>query len=92
MLRLGIPPATPAHRERWLREVSTVAAYRDRWHISAQSPLDKRGCVISTDQTGQRQRAQAAVIRAMALGGTGAEQQTFPVPEAAVEVRRGVEL
>jgi hypothetical protein len=38
----GTPPATPAHRERWLREVSTVAAYRDRWHISGQSPLGER--------------------------------------------------
>ena len=36
---LGAPPSEPAQRERWLREVSTVAAYRDRWHIEGQRPL-----------------------------------------------------
>jgi hypothetical protein len=35
----GSPPSAPAQRERWLREVSTVAAYRDRWHIEGQGPL-----------------------------------------------------
>ena len=36
---LGAPPREAAQRERWLREVSTVAAYRDRWHIEGQRPL-----------------------------------------------------
>jgi len=89
--RLGNPPTAPALRVRWLREVSTVAAYRERWHISGQSPLAKRGDVSSSEQAGQRHRAQAAVTRAMALSDTGTEQQAIPVLEAAVEVWRGVE-
>ena len=28
---LGIPPSEPARREQWMRQVATVAAYRDRW-------------------------------------------------------------
>ena len=59
--RLGTPPAATGRRERWIREVSTVAAYRDRWHISGQSALGKQGDVSSIEQTGQRQRALAAV-------------------------------
>ena len=37
--RLGSPPSDPARRARWLREVSTVAAYRDRWHIAEQPSI-----------------------------------------------------
>jgi hypothetical protein len=90
--RLGTPPATPAHRERWLREVSTVAAYRDLWHISGQSPLGERDGGRSAEQTGQLRRAQAAATRAVAFGGARTQHQTVPVPEAAVEVRGGIEL
>jgi hypothetical protein len=74
-----------------MREVSTIAAYRDRWHITGQSALGKQGDAPSTEQTDQRQRAQAAAARAIALGGTGIEQHNFPSPEVAVEVHRGVE-
>jgi len=90
--RLGTPPAAPVSRERWVREVSTVAAYRDRWHISGQSTLGRQGDVSSIEQTGQRQRAQAAAARAIAISGARMEQQNSPSPEAAVEVQRGVEL
>ena len=65
--RLGIPPASPARRERWIREVSTIAAYRDRWHLSGQNPVGKLGNTISIEQTSQRQRALAAADRATAL-------------------------
>ena len=41
--RLGTPPASPARRERWIREVSTIAAYRDRWHISGPEPSWQAG-------------------------------------------------
>ena len=36
--RLGPAPDHPGHRARWLREVSTIAAYRDRWHITGPAP------------------------------------------------------
>ena len=90
--RLGTPPATPARRERWIREVSTIAAYRDRWHITGQSPVGKQGDTSSIEQTGQRQRALAAAARATAISSAALEQQSSLSPEVAVEVQRGVEL
>ena len=53
----GLRQLRPARRERWMKEVSTIAAYRDRWHISGQNPVGKPGNTISIEQTGQRQRA-----------------------------------
>jgi conjugative relaxase-like TrwC/TraI family protein len=91
VVNLGTSPATPARRERWMRELSTIAAYRDRWHVTGRSTLDKRGNV-SAEQTGQRQRAQAAVTRATAISSAELEQQSHFSPEVAVETQRGVEL
>jgi conjugative relaxase-like TrwC/TraI family protein len=90
--RLGSPPATPARRERWIREVSIIAAYRDRWHIAAHSVLGKQGDVSSLEQTGDRQRAQAAAARAMAISSAGTEQQHNQSPEVEVQVLREVDL
>jgi hypothetical protein len=90
--RLGTLPATPARREDWMRELSTVAAYRDRWQITGQAVLGKQSDVGSLEQTGQRQRAQAAAVRAMAINSAGAEQQTGPSHVVEVQVQRGVEL
>jgi conjugative relaxase-like TrwC/TraI family protein len=89
---LGSPPAAPVRLERWMREVSTVAAYRDRWHISGQSTLGKQGDVRSSEQGGQRQRAQTAAARAIATSGARMDQQMGSSPEVTVEVERGVEL
>jgi conjugative relaxase-like TrwC/TraI family protein len=90
--RFGIPPASPARREQWMREVSTVAAYRDRWHISGQSTLGKQSDVSISEQTSQRRRALAATARAIAISGAGMEQQNSSRPQVAVEMQRGVEL
>jgi hypothetical protein len=90
--RLGTPPATPARRERWIEEVSTIAAYRDRWHITGHSAVGTQGDARSTEQTGQRQRALAAAARATALSNAAPEQQSSLTPEVAVEAQRGVEL
>jgi len=90
---LGTPPASPARRERWIREVSTIAAYRDRWHITGQSLVGRQSDMSSTEQTGQYQRALAAVARAAAIGSAALEQQSRCGPEVAVEaVQWGVEL
>ncbi len=90
--RFGIPPTAPARREHWLRALTTVAAYRDRWHITGEGVLGKQGDVSSTEQIGQRQRAQAAAARALAISSVSVEKQTGTGPELAVEVERGVEL
>jgi conjugative relaxase-like TrwC/TraI family protein len=90
--RIGTPPPSAARRERWMSEVSTVAAYRDRWHIFGQSTLGKQSDVDNSEQTSQRQRALAAAARAMAISGAEMEQQMSPSPEVAVELQRGIEL
>ncbi|MGH8981624.1 MAG: MobF family relaxase, partial [Acidimicrobiales bacterium] len=86
----GNPPSEPARRERWLREVSTVAAYRDRWHLTSGRPLGAETDVGSIEQQTQRQRAQAAIGRALAISRAETELPAGPVLE--VEVQRGVEL
>ena len=44
--RLGTAPATAAARRRWLHEVRTVAAYRDRYKVEGRrvlgEPKDRR--------------------------------------------------
>jgi conjugative relaxase-like TrwC/TraI family protein len=89
--RLGSPPSDPARRAQWMREISTVAAYRDRWHISDPSTLGKQSDVGTTEQTGQRRLAQAAAAQAIAISGARANQQNSPSPGATLEVQRGVE-
>jgi conjugative relaxase-like TrwC/TraI family protein len=88
---LGSPPSEPARRERWLREVSTVAAYRDRWHLTSRRPLGSDRDMTSTEQQTQRRRAQAAIKRAVAISKTETEQPAGPVVEVEVHVQRGVE-
>lgn len=39
--RLGTPPKEDAAHGRWLDEVRTVAAYRDRYRVNTSSPLDE---------------------------------------------------
>ena len=89
--RLGTPPATPARRERWIREVSTIAAYRDRWHITGHSAVGQQSDTSSIEQTRQRQRALAAATRATTISSVALQQSSFS-PEVAVEAQRGVEL
>jgi hypothetical protein len=42
---LGQTPQTPIARARWLREVSTIAAYRDHWHITEDGIVGSAGDV-----------------------------------------------
>jgi conjugative relaxase-like TrwC/TraI family protein len=90
--RLGTPPASPERRELWIRELSTVAAYRDRWHITGQSLVGRHHDMSNIEQTGQCQRALAAAARATAIGSAGLELQSSLGPEVPVEVQRGLEL
>ncbi len=62
--RLGPAPDDPGLRARWLREVSTIAAYRDRWHITGPAPIGTVRKVGSTEQMSQFRRALAAAEHA----------------------------
>jgi hypothetical protein len=62
--RLGTPPTTHAARSRWLNEVSTVAAYRDRYRVDGGSAL---GECRTEAQKLDAARAQKAIRRAWAI-------------------------
>jgi hypothetical protein len=65
---LGTVPDDPARRARWVREVSTVAAYRDRWHITGEQTIGSPSDAMSSEQTSQRCLAEGAATRALAIG------------------------
>jgi hypothetical protein len=62
---LGTLPANPAQRERWMRELTTVAAYRDRWHVTSKSLVGKHSDTSNIEQTGQCRRVLAAAARTL---------------------------
>ena len=62
--RLGTPPVSDADRRRWLNEVRTVAAYRDRYQVDGRSAL---GEVRHTVQNFDVARARQAIRRARAI-------------------------
>jgi conjugative relaxase-like TrwC/TraI family protein len=90
--QLGSPPSHPLDRERWLKEVSTVAAYRDRWHISGQRVIGASSESGTTEQRGHWRRAQGAGRRALALGRGQTTQVTSVGVDQQVEAQRGVDL
>lgn len=65
--RLGDPPTDRRERQRWDRELATVAAYRDRYRISSMTPL---GADVGPDaQRLDRARAEFALRRAQSAEG-----------------------
>ena len=89
---LGPPPSEPAKRERWFREVSTVAAYRDRWHIEGQGPLGAAPDRENHEQTAQRAEALSAGKWARAISTPAVDQPNGQAWEPQVEISRGIEL
>ncbi len=59
-----------------MRALSTVAAYRDRWHITGEGSIGNRSDVGSTEQMSERKRAQAAAQRALAISHESKNKQT----------------
>jgi hypothetical protein len=74
-----------------MHEVSTVAAYRDRWHIISQRAVGTDAEPGSIEERSQRQRARAAIERAVAITTAQGEQATSANPQVEVEVQRGLE-
>ena len=89
---LGGPPSGAAKRERWLREVSTVAAYGDRWNVEGERPLGAAPGREDLDRTAQRKRALAAGERAKAISASTMSRQIAPGLEVDVGTPQGVEL
>jgi hypothetical protein len=92
MQRFGSVPSDSDRRALWLHEVSTVAAYRDRWHISEHRGIGNQSDVSSTEQMFQRQRAKLAAERAMALNVADHEKRAIPGSDPQVKAVRHVDL
>jgi len=63
--RLGTPPTDRHARQKWLTQAATVAAYRDRYRITASTALG-----VGADSEAQRldeSRAKLAIARAAAI-------------------------
>jgi hypothetical protein len=89
--RLGRAPDDRGHRARWLREVSTIAAYRDRWRITGPRTLGGGDDVTSVEQTSQLQRALVAGERARAMSRAVGATETSTGHEVEIDAVRGVE-
>ena len=67
-LSLGRPAADPDRREEWLRQLDTVAAYRDRWQVRGPAVLGTEP--RSYEQLTHQQCAQHAMSTALEIGHT----------------------
>ncbi len=87
---LGPTPQTLRAHARWLREVSTIAAYRDRWHVTDDGTICGAGDVASSEQRSQRKLVLAAAARAAAICHDA--QVTSPAWEPQRDVAPGIDL
>jgi hypothetical protein len=89
---LGAIPENPERRARWVHEILTVAAYRDRWHITGNETIGRAVDGVSSEQTVQRRLAEGAALRARTVsdGARRGAQRYDHAPQMGVE--RGVEL
>jgi hypothetical protein len=88
--QLGTRPDQPAARARWIREVATIAAYRDRWNIHDRTILGPNS--LSTEHTEQRRIAQQAVSRALAQHDDDMDSAAAPARSLGWQLERSVEL
>jgi hypothetical protein len=89
--RLGPAPNDRGHRARWLHEVSTIAAYRDRWHITGPGALGGGDDVKSIEQMNQLQRALRAAVHARAITHAGGTTQMSTTQDVEIGAVRGVD-
>jgi len=76
---LGVPPTDPMARERWMRAVTTVAAYRERWNIPVgHVPLVPDNAMEPVEALRDRTRARAATELAIKLSATLATPRAEP--------------
>jgi hypothetical protein len=89
---LGSPPPDPARRLGWLREVCTVAAYRDRWSITGPTAIGRRDDASNIEQLGQHKRAEGAIDRAVSLTRSAPKTQHPSEPSVRPRIENGVQL
>jgi hypothetical protein len=86
--KLGRPPAHPATREAWQRQLDTIAAYRERWQINGSTVLGQAN-PVGLEQETQRRLAQQAVERALRIHRD--VQRTVSADEQSMGIETGVE-
>jgi hypothetical protein len=86
--KLGQPPANPSRREAWLRQLDTIAAYRERWQINGSTILGQAN-PTGLEQETQRRLAQQAIERALRIRRD--EQETVAAPVQSMAVETGIE-
>jgi conjugative relaxase-like TrwC/TraI family protein len=89
---LGAIPEDPERRARWVYEILTVAAYRDRWHITGNETIGRAVDGVSTEQAVQRRLAEGAALRARAVSDGARREQPRYDHASQMGVERGVEL
>jgi conjugative relaxase-like TrwC/TraI family protein len=95
-VKIGRPPADPLRRQAWLREVATVAAYRDRWNATGRTVLPGGETAGSIERLGHYKRAKAAAERALAIsrnvGNVSTQAHTQPEIAQHIELQSGADL
>jgi hypothetical protein len=86
--KLGQPPAHPAKREAWRRQLDTIAAYRERWQIKGSTVLGQAN-PAGLEQETQRRLAQQAVDRALQIHSD--ERETVVASVQSIGIERGRE-
>jgi hypothetical protein len=88
--QLGSMPDEPAAHASWMREVTKIAAYRDRWNIHDRTILGPPSA--SSENTEQRRIAQQAVTRALAVRAGDTYSAPAPAQPLDRQPERTVEL
>jgi conjugative relaxase-like TrwC/TraI family protein len=95
-VKLGQPPSDPLRHQAWLREVATVAAYRDRWNATGRAVLPGGKTAGSIERVGHYKRAKAAAERALHLsqndGNVSPPAHTPTEMAPHIEPQNGVDL
>ena len=89
--RLGPVPSDPSQRARWRREVSTIAAYRDRWHLTGPAPIGTVAKVGCTEQMSQFRLAFAVSENAQNISQIAGTKQANISHDVSIDVVLGVE-
>jgi hypothetical protein len=87
---LGPMPVDPGQRGLWLREVATVAAYRERWEVTGADPVS--AIASSVERAGHERRAAQAVQLARALTADPLPQKLETPSGLVPAVRDGIDL
>jgi hypothetical protein len=89
---LGPVPPDRGDMTRWFRKISTIAAYRERWHITGSTPIGTLSQIEGTERMSQFRRACAAAQHARAISQGADARPTSVGPQVEIEVVQGVEL